>query len=99
MRHLTKTNKHFLLVGLTFLATSLIFYILAWLGQPSLENTLVNVCSLAFTLGISTYVLLGLKMITDTLKTSSHSQQREQTESTFEWIFCYNSTAVLEMTK
>ena len=27
MRHLTKTNKHFLLVGLTFLATSLIFYI------------------------------------------------------------------------
>ena len=22
----------------------------------------------------------------------------EQTESTFEWIFCYNSTAVLEMT-
>ncbi len=42
MRHLTKTNKHFLLVGLTFLATSLIFYILAWLGQPSLENTLVK---------------------------------------------------------
>lgn len=73
MRHLTKTYKHFLLVGLICLATSLIFYILAWLGQPSLENTLVNVCSLAFTLGISIYVLLGLKMITDTLKTSSHS--------------------------
>ena len=52
MRHLTKTNKHFLLVGLTFLATSLIFYILAWLGQPSLENTLVNVSSIAFTLGV-----------------------------------------------
>jgi len=47
MRHLTKTNKHFLLVGLTFLATS-------------------------FTLGVVTYILLGLKMITDTLKTSSH---------------------------
>ena len=45
MRHLTKTNKHFVFVGLTFLATSLIFYILAWLGQPSLENTLVNVSS------------------------------------------------------
>ena len=72
MRHLTKTNKHFLLVSLTFLATSLIFYILAWLGQPSLENTLVNVSSIAFTLGIVTYILLGLKMITDTLKTSSH---------------------------
>jgi len=55
MRHLTKTNKHFVFVGLTFLATSLIFYILAWLGQPSV-----------------TYILLGLKMITDTLKTSSH---------------------------
>ena len=73
MSHLTKTNKHFLLVGLTFLATSLIFYILAWLGQPSLENTLVNVSSIAFTLGIVTYILLGLKMLTDTLKTSSHS--------------------------
>ena len=73
MRHLTKTNKHFLLVGLTFLATSLIFYILAWLGQPSLENTLVNVSSIAFTLVIVTYILLGLKMLTDTLKTSSHS--------------------------
>ena len=73
MRHLTKTNKHFLLVGLTFLATSLICYILAWLGQPSLENTLVNVSSIAFTLGIVTYILLGLKMLTDTLKTSSHS--------------------------
>ena len=73
MRHLTKTNKHFLLVGLTFLATSLIFYILAWLGQPSLENTLVNVSSIAFTLGIVTYILLGLKILTDTLKTSSHS--------------------------
>ena len=73
MRHLTKTNKHFLLVGLTFLATSLIFSILAWLGQPSLENTLVNVSSIAFTLGIVTYILLGLKMLTDTLKTSSHS--------------------------
>lgn len=72
MRHLTKNYKHFLLVGLTFLATSLIFYILAWLGQPSLENTLVNVSSIAFTLGIVTYILLGLKMITDTLKTSSH---------------------------
>ena len=72
MRHLTKTNKHFLLVCLTFLATSLIFYILAWLGQPSLENTLVNVSSIAFTLGVVTYILLGLKMITDTLKTSSH---------------------------
>lgn len=72
MRHLTKTNKHFLLVGLTFLATSLIFYILAWLGQLSLENTLVNVSSIAFTLGVVTYILLGLKMITDTLKTSSH---------------------------
>ena len=72
MRHLTKTNKHFLLVGLTFLATSLIFYILAWLGQPSLENTLVNVSSIAFTLGVVTYILLGLKMITDTLKMSSH---------------------------
>ena len=72
MRHLTKANKHFLLVGLTFLATSLIFYILAWLGQPSLENTLVNVSSIAFTLGVVTYILLGLKMITDTLKTSSH---------------------------
>ena len=72
MRHLTKPNKHFLLVGLTFLATSLIFYILAWLGQPSLENTLVNVSSIAFTLGVVTYILLGLKMITDTLKTSSH---------------------------
>ena len=57
---------------LTFLATSLIFYILAWLGQPSLENTLVNVSSIAFTLGVVTYILLGLKMITDTLKTSSH---------------------------
>ena len=72
MRHLTKPNKHFLLVGLTSLATSLIFYILAWLGQPSLENTLVNVSSIAFTLGVVTYILLGLKMITDTLKTSSH---------------------------
>lgn len=72
MRHLTKTNKSFLLVGLTFLATSLIFYILAWLGRPSLENTLVNVSSIALTLGISTYVLLGLKMIIDILKTSSH---------------------------
>ena len=72
MRHLTKTNKHFLLVGLTFLATSLIFYILAWLGRPSLENTLVTVSSIAFTLGVVTYILLGLKMITDTLKTSSH---------------------------
>ena len=72
MRHLTKTNKQFLLVGLTFLATSLIFYILAWLGQPSLENILVNVSSIAFTLGVVTYILLGLKMITDTLKTSSH---------------------------
>ena len=73
MRHLTKNYKHFLLVGLTFLATSLIFYILAWLGQPSLENTLVNVSSIAFTLGVVTYILLGLKMLTDTLKTSSHS--------------------------
>ena len=72
MRHLTKTNKHFLLVGLTFLFFCLIFYILAWLGQPSLENTLVNVSSIAFTLGVVTYILLGLKMITDTLKTSSH---------------------------
>ena len=72
MRHRTKTNKYFLLVGLTFLATSLIFYILAWLGRPSLENTLVNVSSIALTLGISTYVLLGLKMIIDILKTSSH---------------------------
>lgn len=72
MRHLTKTNKHFLLVGLTFLAISLIFYILAWLGRPSLENALVNVSSNAFTLGVVTYILLGLKMITDTLKTSSH---------------------------
>ena len=72
MRHLTKTYKNFLLVGLTFLATSLIFYILAWLGQPSLENTLVNVSSIVFTLGVVTYILLGLKMITDTLKTSSH---------------------------
>ena len=65
MRHLTKTYKNFLLVGLTFLAISLIFYILAWLGRPS--------SSIAFTLGISTYVLLGLEMITDTLKMSSHS--------------------------
>ena len=73
MRHLTKTNKHFLLVGLTFLATSLIFYILAWLGQASLENTLVNVSSIAFTLGVVTYILLGLKILNDTLKTSSHS--------------------------
>ena len=73
MRHLTKTYKNFLLVGLTFLAISLIFYILAWLGRPSLENTLVNVSSIAFTLGLSTYVLLGLEMITDTLKMSSHS--------------------------
>ena len=73
MRRLAKTYKHFLLVGLTFLATSLIFYILAWLGRPSLENSLVNVSSIAFTLVISTYILLGLKMITDTLKTSSHS--------------------------
>ncbi|WP_064519757.1 hypothetical protein [Streptococcus vestibularis] len=73
MRHLTKTNKHFLLVGLTFLATSLIFYILAWLGQPSLENNLVNVSSIAFTLGVVTYILLGLKILNDTLKTSSHS--------------------------
>lgn len=73
MRHLTKNYKHFLLVGLTFLATSLICYILAWLGQPSLENTLVNVSSIAFTLGVVTYILLGLKMLTDTLKTSSHS--------------------------
>ena len=73
MRHLTKTNKHFLLVGLTFLATSLIFYILAWLGQPSLENTLVNVSSIAFALGVVTYILLGLKILNDTLKTSSHS--------------------------
>ena len=72
MRHLTKTNKHFLLVGLTFLVTSLIFYILAWLGRPSLENALVNVSSIVFTLGVVTYILLGLKMITDTLKTSSH---------------------------
>jgi len=59
MRHLTKTNKHFVFVGLTFLATSL-------------KNTLVNVSSIAFTLGVVTYILLGLKMITDTLKTSSH---------------------------
>lgn len=73
MRHLTKTNKHFLLVGLTFLATSLIFYILAWLGQPSLENNLVNVSSITFTLGVVTYILLGLKILNDTLKTSSHS--------------------------
>ena len=73
MRRLAKTYKHLLLVRLTFLATSLIFYILAWLGRPSLENSLVNVSSIAFTLGISTYILLGLKMITDTLKTSSHS--------------------------
>ena len=73
MRHLTKTNKHFLLVGLTFLATSLICYILAWLGQPSLENNLVNVSSIAFTLGVVTYILLGLKILNDTLKTSSHS--------------------------
>lgn len=72
MRHLTKTYKNFLLVGLTFLATSLICYILAWLGQPSLENTLVNVSSITFTLGVVTYILLGLKMITDTLKMSSH---------------------------
>jgi len=72
MRHLTKTNKYFLLVGLTFLVTSLIFYILAWLGRPSLENTLVNVSIIALTLGISTYVFLGLKMIIDILKTSSH---------------------------
>lgn len=72
MRCLAKTYKHFLLVGLTFLATSLIFYILAWLGRPSLENTLVNVSSIALTLGISTYVFLGLKMIIDILKTSSH---------------------------
>lgn len=72
MRRLAKTYKHFLLVGLTFLATSLIFYILAWLGRPSLENTLVNVSSIAFTLGVSTYILLGLKMIIDILKTSSH---------------------------
>ena len=75
MRHLTKTYKNFLLVGLTFLAISLICYILAWLGQPSLENTLVNVSSIAFTLGVVTYILLGLKMITDTLKTSSHSSK------------------------
>ena len=73
MRHLTKTNKNFLLVGLTFLATSLIFYIFAWLGQQSLENTLVNVSSIAFTLGVVTYILLGLKILNDTLKTSSHS--------------------------
>ena len=73
MRHLTNYYNHFLLVGLTFLATSLICYILAWLGRPSLENTLVNVSSIAFTLGIVTYILLGLKMLTDTLKTSSHS--------------------------
>ena len=73
MRHLTKTYKNFLLVGLTFLATSLIFYILAWLGQPSLENNLVNVSSIAFTLGVVTYILLGLKILNDTLKTSSHS--------------------------
>ena len=72
MRHLTKNYKHFLLVVLTFLATSLICYILAWLGQPSLENTLVNVSSITFTLGVVTYILLGLKMITDTLKMSSH---------------------------
>ena len=72
MRHLTKNYKHFLLVGLTFLATSLICYILAWSGQPSLENTLVNVSSITFTLGVVTYILLGLKMITDTLKMSSH---------------------------
>lgn len=61
MRHLTKTNKHFLLVGLTFLATSLIFYILAWLGQPSLENILVNVSSIAFTLGVVTYISIRSK--------------------------------------
>ena len=72
MRHLTKTYKTFT-CWLNILAISLIFYILAWLGRPSLENTLVNVSSIAFTLGISTYVLLGLKMITDTLKMSSHS--------------------------
>lgn len=72
MRRLAKNYKHFLLVGLTFLATSLFFYILAWLGRPSLENTLVNVSSIALTLGISTYVFLGLKMIIDILKTSSH---------------------------
>ena len=75
MRRLAKTYKHFLLVGLTFLATSLIFYILAWLGRPSLENTLVNVSSISFTLGLVTYIFLGLKMITDTLKTSSHSSK------------------------
>ena len=50
MRHLTKTYKNFLLVGLTFLAISLIFYILAWLGRPSLEHCLhlryFNICSL-----------------------------------------------------
>ena len=75
MRHLTKTNKHFFFFFLAFLATSLIFYILAWLGRPSLENTLANVSSIAFTLGVVTYILLGLKMITDTLKTSSHSSK------------------------
>lgn len=61
MRHLTKTYKNFLLVGLTFLATSLIFYILAWLGQPSLENILVNVSSIAFTLGVVTYISIRSK--------------------------------------
>ena len=72
MRHLTKTNKHFFTCWLNIFSDQLIFYILAWLGQPSLENTLVNVSSIAFTLGVVTYILLGLKMITDTLKTSSH---------------------------
>ena len=72
MRPLTKTNKTFLFVGLVFFGISLVFYLLAWLGQPSMEETLANLSSLAFTAGLVSYVLLGLKMITDSLKTNSH---------------------------
>lgn len=72
MKPLTKTNKSFLLVGLAFFVASLVFYILAWLGQPSMEEALVNISSLAFIAGLVSYVLLGLKLITDSLKNNSH---------------------------
>lgn len=72
MKPLTKTNKSFLLVGLVFFVFSFIFYILAWLGQPSMEEPLLNLSSIAFIAGLVSYVLLGLKVITDSLKSNSH---------------------------
>ena len=72
MKRLTLTQKHFLLVGLGFFVTSFLFYILAWLGQPSWENSLVNISSLAFAGGVLTYIFLGLKLISDSLKSNKH---------------------------